>query len=608
MIDPTNNLADLEALVKISHTLNRALDVRTALNSSLQQLVQLMGLETGWIFIRQPASKERWAGRGYELAAHYQLPPALDLESREAWDKGCNCQGLCLRGELNEAYNEVKCSRLEESTGERNGLTVHASTPLQSGTEILGILNVAARDWDCFDKRALALLTSVGEQMGVALERAQLHDMLSIRRAQEQSTLLTLSEKLLKRSTIEGLEHFIVNETCRLLESDACALLLPDPDDHEHLFFLAHTGWQTDPVLAKRRVSLDSQSWVGKAMITQKPFVAALSAEKPGTALDHWAVTESFKNVAAVPLLVDSRAVGVMVVHSRREQHFDDADLRFLQLLANQAAIAMEAWRLVNEELEWARTERELAFGREVQRSMLPPAYPNIPGWQFSVAYKAARDLGGDFYDFFPYLDRSELWSIVIADVSDKGVPAALYMVLSRTTIRNTAQVDRSPAEVLQKTNQYILEDSQADMFLSVFYATLDTRTGRLVYSNAGHNHPLWWRSASSQLVTLSQHGMLLGIAESVQLENHQIEMMPGDMLILYTDGITEAVNDKQEEFGSENLEKIVTEALLNNPVLDGEGMINIILEEVNLFTADQPIFDDETLFVVKRLEVRNVG
>ena len=601
MSDTSKLIGDLEALNKISQTLNRAVDVRTALESSLPQLVQLMGLETGWIFVHNPLAENRWAGRGYELAAHYQLPPSLVLENRSAWDKGCNCQAYCNKGELSEAYNEVRCSRLAESIGARNGLYVHASTPLQSGSKVLGILNVAAPTWESFDERALTLLTTVGAQMGVALERAQLHDMLSEQRLQEQSALLAMSQNLLRRSSLEGLESFIVNETLKLIDVDACALLLPDPKDQEQLFFLAENGWHTDPVGAGRRVPANAQSRVGKTMIAQEPLVAAVDLNLPQTALDQWALAEQFKIMAAVPLLVDERSVGVLVVHSRRDRQFVDPDLRFLQLLANQAAIALEAWRLRNEEIEWGRTERELAFGREIQRSMLPETCPIIPGWQFSVAYEAAREVGGDFYDFFPFIERPELWGIVIADVSDKGVPAALYMVLSRTTIRNAVQVSRTPAEVLEKTNRYILEDSQADMFLSAFYATLETTNGWLSYSNAGHNFPLWWQSDSRQLVVLPQHGILLGVVENVQLDDHKIEIKPGDILILYTDGITEAINEKQQEFGEIRLKRVVTAALESNPDLDGEGVIDIILDAVNDFAADQPRFDDRTLFVVKR-------
>jgi sigma-B regulation protein RsbU (phosphoserine phosphatase) len=608
MSNKTTLISDLKILNQIVQTLNRAVDVRTALESSLEQLVQLMGLETGWIFIHEPAAFERWAGRGFQLAAHYQLPPALDLLSKDAWDKGCSCQNHYDKGSLDEAYNEIRCSRLAESKGDRHGLSVHASSPLQSGSRVLGILNIAAKDWASFDERTLAMLTTVGAQIGIALERARLHDMLRKQRIQEQSALLTFSQKLLRGSSLESLEMFIVDEARRLLDVDASALLLPDGNDPQQLYFPAATGWRTDPVGLNRRIPADEESQVGRVMVSQKSLVSDVPKNLPVTAFDRWAATEEFKVFAAVPLVVDEDSIGILVIHSRQDRNFTEIDLRFLQLLANQAAIALEAARLQIEQLERQRMERELAVGRQIQRSMVPEECPLIPGWQFATAFEAAREVGGDFYDFFPFAQNSGLWGTVIADVSDKGVPAALYMVLSRTTIRNTARPDRDPSQVLQLTNRYIHEDSQADMFLSAFYATLDTENGRLTYSNAGHNYPLWWRAASRQIEELSEHGTLVGVLDDLWLDNHVIDLAEDDLLVLYTDGVTDAINSEEHDFGTQRLKNVVSTALASSKNLDAQDMIDVILDAVKAYTGDQPQFDDMTLFVIKRVRVGNAG
>jgi len=608
MSNKTTLISDLKTLNQIAQTLNRAVDVRTALESSLKQLVQLMGLETGWIFIHDPAAVERWEGRGFKLAAHYKLPPAIDLLNKDAWDKGCSCQNSCKLGKLDEAYNEIHCSRLAESIGDRHGLSVHASTPLQSSTRVLGILNVAATEWASFNERTLEILTTVGAQIGIALERARLHDMLREQRVQEQSALLIFSQKLLRGSSLESLEVFIVDEARRLLNVDASALLLPDGDDSQQLYFLAATGWRTDPVGLRRRIPADEQSRVGRVMVSQQPLVAAVPRDLPLTAFDRWATAEEFQIFAAIPLVVDENSIGVLAIHSRQERSFNEIDLRFLQLLANQAAIALEAARLQVEQLERQRMERELSVGRQIQRSMLPEECPLIPGWQFATAFKAAREVGGDFYDFFPFAQSSGKWGIVIADVSDKGVPAALYMVLSRTTIRNTAKSDRDPSQVLHLTNRYIHEDSQADMFLSVFYATLDTENGRLIYGNAGHNYPLWWRGEARQIEEISEHGTLVGVLDDLQLDNHVIDLAEDDLLVLYTDGVTDAINSEENDFGTQRLKNVVTTALASGKNLDAQDVIDVILDAVKAYTGDQPQFDDMTLFVIKRVREENAG
>jgi GAF domain-containing protein len=220
-------IENLTTLNSIAEALNRAVDVHSVLNDALGALVRLMGLETGWIFLKDPAAQDRWGGSGFVLAAHHNLPPALDLENADAWQGSCLCQDLCNAGCGGEAYNEVHCSRLEKVRGDRRGLAVHASTPLRSGDRILGILNVARPDWASFRPQALMLLSNVGNHMGAALERARLFDLLHERHVHEQAALLHFSDQLLKRLDLDDLMDYLVEEVQGMLEADACALLLP---------------------------------------------------------------------------------------------------------------------------------------------------------------------------------------------------------------------------------------------------------------------------------------------------------------------------------------------------------------------------------------------
>ena len=239
---------DLETLNEIASALNQSADVRGALERTLARLIEVVGLETGWIFLYDENNMDPWWGKHFSLAAHHNLPPAMALDSHDAWKRNCECQVLCKKGKLTAAYNEVTCSRLAAVSGDRRELTIHASTPLRSGNHILGILNVAAPSWDPFSPRALALLTNVGSQMGVALERARLFDMLQERRVHEQASLLGFSNQLLSRLDLDDLLGYLVEEARRLLQMDACAVLLPDEDDPQYLRFYAASGWRADPV------------------------------------------------------------------------------------------------------------------------------------------------------------------------------------------------------------------------------------------------------------------------------------------------------------------------------------------------------------------------
>ncbi|MFO7664018.1 MAG: GAF domain-containing SpoIIE family protein phosphatase [Chloroflexota bacterium] len=607
MSNPPDPIVDLETLNRISLTLNQAVDVRTALQSSLFQLIELMGLETGWVFVVEPQATDRWGGPGFILAAHQNLPPGMSLSKPSVWYKGCDCQTLCLAGRLIDAYNEVQCSRLAEVTGDRRGLTVHATAPLRSGNQIVGILNVAASDWGEFTPRSLTLLSNVGSQMGIALERARLFDILQAQRLQEQAVLLDLSQQLLNRRDLDELMKFIVEEVRELVSADACAILLTGPEPGT-LTFRAASGWRSDPVTAGFRVPADETTGSGRVMQSQETrLLENLANEAPPQWTSEWLESEGFQAAAIVPLVAGEESIGTLVIDSRRPRRFTETEVRLLRLMANQAAIAIENARLQLEEIQRQRIEEELDVARKIQLSMLPAGTPQVPGWQFATYFEAARQVGGDFYDLFQLPGEPDRWGVVMADVSDKGVPAALYMALSRTTIRNIALRGRNPAEVLSFANRFLQEDSRADMLLTAFYAELDTSDGRLTYANAGHNPPLWWHCdefGAAAFSGVSTSCPLLGVFLELVVPIETIVLAPGDVLVMYTDGITEAINNDYEEFGLKRLESIVRKTLTTEPFPTAEQLRDVIREAVEAFVGNMIQYDDIALLIVKRNEV----
>ncbi len=592
--DLTKNLITLNQIIE---SLNRAVNVRQALDFALIRLIELMELETGWIFLKDPSSQNRWAGKGYVLATHHNLPPAIGVRRARAWKGGCECQTLCLKGHLVAGYNEVKCSRLRNAPGERHGLTVHASAPLRSGDDVLGILNVAGPDWASFDEESLILLANVGSQMGIALERARLFDLIQEQRIYEQGVLLDLSNQLLSRSNLDDLLSYLAEEVPRLMGVDACAILLSG-ENPDYLAFSAASGWHNDPVITHRRVPTDERSGSGWVMQIQEPLVVE-DFEKgdptPWTA--QWLREEAFQGHAVVPLVVDGRSIGVMMIDKRDPLILDEGDLNFLRLMANQAAIAIDSARLHREEIQRQRLEDELSVGRQIQLSLLPASCPEVAGWEFAATYQPARLVGGDFYDFFELAGDPEQLGLVIADVAGKGVPSALFMALSRSLIRTQSMSGRHPADVLERANRLIYKDSRSSLFLTAFYATLDLRTGWLAYSNAGHNWPLWLQTETGKIEELKAKGMVLGAFEKVELQEREIDMAPGDNIVFYTDGITEAFNADSRMFGKEQLWTVIEE----NPKASAQKILDTIMETVNTFAGDTPQADDMTLFVVKR-------
>jgi sigma-B regulation protein RsbU (phosphoserine phosphatase) len=590
-------IKNLTTLNQIVETLNRAVDVRQTLDFALTRLVELMGLETGWIFLVDPTSQNRWWGRGFILAAHHNLPQALGVNRARAWKGDCECQTLCQRGGLTDAYHEVNCSRLRNAPGDRRDLAVHASAPLRSGDHVLGILNVAAPDWDYFSEASLVLLANVGSQMGIALERARLFELLQEQRIHEQGILLELSKQLLGRSELEDILIFLVENIPQLVGVDACAILLPG-DDPDYLDFWAASGWEDNPVTARRRVPADRRSGSGLVMETgESLLIEDFTTHDPTPFNAPWLLAEGFRGHAVVPLLVKNDPIGVMMIDSQAPLRLGDDRLRFLRLMANQAAIAIEKVRLHEEELKRQRLEDELAVGRQIQLGLLPESCPEVEGWEFAAFYQPARLVGGDFYDFFELAGDPDQMGLVIADVAGKGVPAALFMALSRSLIRTVSMSGSHPATVLQRANRMIFKDTRSKLFLTAFYATLDRQTGCLAYANAGHSRPLWIQAKNGEIQQLVARGTVMGVFEDIQLEEREVHLFPGDLVVFYTDGITEAMNENEQLFGEARLR----EAVLARPGASAQAMLESILQATTDFINNTPQADDLTLFVVKR-------
>jgi sigma-B regulation protein RsbU (phosphoserine phosphatase) len=184
-----------------------------------------------------------------------------------------------------------------------------------------------------------------------------------------------------------------------------------------------------------------------------------------------------------------------------------------------------------------------------------------------------------------------------IADVSDKGMPAALFMVLTRTLIRAMAIGKPTPQEALERANDLIISDAPTDMFATAFYGVLDVDAAKFTYTNAGHNPPLWFRREREELIQLQAHGLALAVHPDIQLPQESIRLEPGDTLLLYTDGVTDALNAQEEEFGTARLADLVAAGA----DLSAQELVNEILHSVYEFSGDTPQFDDLTMVVLKR-------
>jgi sigma-B regulation protein RsbU (phosphoserine phosphatase) len=241
--------------------------------------------------------------------------------------------------------------------------------------------------------------------------------------------------------------------------------------------------------------------------------------------------------------------------------------------------------------------EQELSVAHQIQQSMLPAGLAAFAGREDLSLYaesQPAREVGGDFYDYF-LLDETHA-GVVIGDVSGKGVPAALFMAVSRTLLRATAKLGLTPGECLTYVNQTLAAQSFSSMFVTVFYAILNTGTGELRYSIGGHNPPYILTERGSVRAVPGNPCCVVGAVEAATYNTDSLRLEPGDCLLMYTDGVPEAMNDRQEPFSEERLEAILS-ARTAQPV---DRLVRSILDDVRAFSGSDSLSDDTTVFAVR--------
>ncbi|MFM8319624.1 MAG: PP2C family protein-serine/threonine phosphatase, partial [Chloroflexota bacterium] len=252
-----------------------------------------------------------------------------------------------------------------------------------------------------------------------------------------------------------------------------------------------------------------------------------------------------------VPLVSQGELIGLLNLGPRRsEQDYSSDDYRLLHSLATQAAPALRVAQLARQQQlearERERVEQEMQVARLIQRTLLPEAAPDLPGWRVAVHWQPARAVSGDFYDFLQ-LPGGRL-GFIVADVTDKGVPAALVMATARSLLRSAAERSTSPGEVLQHANELLCPDMPPKMFVTCLYLVLDPAGGELVFANAGHNLPICWTAGGVR--ELRATGMPLGLLPGMRYEETSARLAPGELLLLYSDGLVEAHNPAGEMYG----------------------------------------------------------
>lgn len=336
------------------------------------------------------------------------------------------------------------------------------------------------------------------------------------------------------------------------------------------------------------------ESVLGWIMTYQRPLVVNDPANDPRFQGTRW--DESVRSIICVPMVARSKLVGTLTIYNKKDEDgFTEADQRLVSILAAQSAQVLENARLHEEETALQQIQEELRLANQIQSKLLPQNMPVLAGYDLAGTSSPARSVGGDFFDFVP-METNQLcfW---VGDVAGKGLPAALTMATIQATLRGDTAATHDVARILDRANRYLCSNTTRSTFVTLFLGILDAKKHEVSFGNAGHNRPLLF-SSGEEPETLDYGDLVLGFAEQVEYSVQKVELRPGDVLVVYSDGINEAMNRSREQFGEQRL----IETLSSIRTRSASEMVDSVVEQVQNHAGTAPQGDDLTIVVIKRL------
>ena len=458
------------------------------------------------------------------------------------------------------------------------------AVPLVARGKLVGVIDLQSTERDGFDEASRSVLELIASRFSLAIEAARLHQA-TLRQNRVLRTLSRIAQQFTQILHLDDLLKKVASLIRGVIPYDALTILMLEEDGQvlKHYFgvrFDQRVQWDNIPI---------GKGIVGAAAKEKKPILVR-DTEQDSRYL---AMFEEIRSEAAVPLMVKNEVIGVINLESEEVGAFTPNDLRMLNSLAPQIAIAVENARLYEEVARHkARMETDLAAARVLQQHMLSSVRPEFEGIEIAARNDSAEEVTGDLYDFFPF--PGEHLGILIGDVSGKGAAAALYAALAGGILRNLARPDLSPAELLALANEALLARKVETRYLTALYAQWYPQTSRLVVANAGQPRPIARRDGKVEALPVA--GIPLGLLPGSTYEVAEFTMGAGDLLVIVSDGITETMSPSNQEYD----ENCLIRVMKAHPAASAEEMIEAIFEDLKEFSATPGQVDDRTVIAAR--------
>lgn len=422
------------------------------------------------------------------------------------------------------------------------------------------------------------------------LARLEAENIRLRRAVEELSVLNDVATAIASASSLGDIVDLVVQKCVKHLAVDQGAVLMFGTKDEASALHTMVRKVQTDVRRDPYRLSEQVVGWMLK---NQEPLVINDVATDERFSTPTQQATGVVNSLMCVPLRLKGRMIGVLSVFNKKGSGFTESDQRLGTIIAAQSAQVIEHARLIEEEKALQVMQQELQMAHGIQRNLLPKTVPELPGYDLAANTIPARNVGGDYYDFLP--SGGDHLALCLGDVSGKSMPAALLMANVQATIRGQTLLNPAAGDCMTRSNKLLYDSTDSDKFVTFFYAVLDPARHELRYSNAGHNPPMLL-SKDGEPRLLETGGPVLGVIPSFSFEEATVTIDPGDLLLIYSDGFTEAMDRRFEEFGEARLLE-ATRAAWDLPAA---GLVESIFDAVNKHAGDAPQTDDMTLMALR--------
>ncbi len=487
--------------------------------------------------------------------------------------------------------NQVKKDpRYSPELEEQIGISIDSliCVPLLRRGKLIGVVTASNKmNGKKFDQEDLVIFSSLADQIAIALDNSYLFSKAK-KKTLEMETLLEVEKSLSSSLNLNELLELILDSLLKVVRYDAVAIFLIDKKKQE-IDHIKARGFAPalEPDL-QLKIGEGLAGWVAK---TQRSLIVPNVKRYPRY-IEARVETQSGM---VVPILSQKRMIGVFSLESNEPDAYSEDDLELLEAFASLAAISLERARQHGEILEKRKLEEELSIAKRIQRSFLPREEPQLYGFDISGINIPSEKVGGDYYDFIPIIENQ--MGIAIGDVSGKGIPAALIMASFRASLIAEIRNNYAIRSIMFKVNNLLFESTESDVFVTAVYGVLDTKNKIFTFTNAGHNAPIF-RHADGRMEYLIEGGVVLGMFEDSKYEERPLGISPGDIMVFYTDGVTEAKNEKEEEFGTKRLKQVINDS----HHLSASQIQENIYKAVKDFTGGPQMADDLTMIIVKIL------